>query len=152
MKILIIGSVASGKSTYSKKLSKKLGIKRYEIDSIVHDDFKNIKRTEKEQKRIIDKINKNNEWIMEGVLRKNLYYLLDYADKIILIDTNYYVRKYRIIKRYISQKLKIEKSNYKPSINMVRNMFKWNKQFEMNKKQLLNKLKKYEDKLEILRK
>ena len=152
MKILIIGSVASGKSTYSKKLSKKLGIKRYEIDSIVHDDFKNIKRTEKEQKRIIDKNNKNNEWIMEGVLRKNLYYLLDYADKIILIDTNYYVRKYRIIKRYISQKLNIEKSNYKPSINMVRNMFKWNKQFEMNKKQLLNKLKKYEDKLEILRK
>ena len=29
MKILIIGSVASGKSTYSKKLSKELYIKRY---------------------------------------------------------------------------------------------------------------------------
>ena len=38
MKILIIGSVGSGKSTYAKKLSNELNIETYEIDSIVHDD------------------------------------------------------------------------------------------------------------------
>lgn len=150
MKILIIGSVASGKSTYSKKLSSKLKIKRYEIDSIVHDDIKNIKRTPEEQLKIINKINKKDSWIIEGTLRKNLYYLLDYADKIILIDTKYRVRKYRIIKRYIKQKLKIEESNYKPSIKMLRKMFEWNKKFEKEKQELLKYLKKYEYKLEII--
>ena len=38
MKILIIGIVASGKSTLATKLSKQLNIKHYEIDLIVHDD------------------------------------------------------------------------------------------------------------------
>lgn len=44
MKILIIGCVGSGKSTYSKKISNMSGIERYEIDSIIHDDINNRKR------------------------------------------------------------------------------------------------------------
>lgn len=150
MKILIIGSVASGKSTYSKKISCELNIKRYEIDSIVHDDLNKVKRNEKQQMKIIDDINKNKNWIIEGTLRKNLYYLLDYADKIILIDTKYSTRKCRIIKRYIKQKLKIEESNYKPTLKMVRKMFEWNKQFENEKGMLLLKLEKYKEKLKII--
>lgn len=43
MKILIIGIVASGKTTLAEKLSNKLKIKYYEIDSIVHDDKNNLK-------------------------------------------------------------------------------------------------------------
>lgn len=39
MKILIIGCVASGKSTLANRLSDKLSISYYEIDSIVHDDI-----------------------------------------------------------------------------------------------------------------
>ena len=149
MKILIIGSVASGKSTYSKKLSKELNIKRYEIDEIVHDDIKHIKRTLEEQKEIIDEINKNDSWIIEGVLRKNLYFLLDMCDEIILMDTSDKVRKFRIVKRYIKQKLRIEKCGYKPSISMVKDMFKWSSEFEDNKKALLDILGKYNDKVKI---
>lgn len=149
MKILIIGSVASGKSTYSKKLSKELNIKRYEIDEIVHDDIKHIKRTLEEQKEIIDEINKNDSWIIEGVLRKNLYFLLDISDEIILMDTSDKVRKFRIVKRYIKQKLRIEKCGYKPSISMVKDMFKWSSEFEDNKKALLDILGKYNDKVKI---
>lgn len=55
MKILIIGSVGSGKTTFAKKLSKELKIKHYEIDSIVHDDENNKKRTPNEQRKIINK-------------------------------------------------------------------------------------------------
>lgn len=149
MKILIIGSVASGKSTYSKKLSKELNIKRYEIDEIVHDDIKHIKRTLEEQKEIIDEINKNDSWIIEGVLRKNLYFLLDMCDEIILMDTSDEVRKFRIVKRYIKQKLRIEKCGYKPSISMVKDMFKWSSEFEEKKKVLLDTLGKYNDKVKI---
>ena len=149
MKILIIGSVASGKSTYSKKLSKELNIKRYEIDEIVHDDIKHIKRTLEEQKEIIAEINKNDSWIIVGVLRKNLYFLLDISDEIILMDTSDKVRKFRIVKRYIKQKLRIEKCGYKPSIGMVKDMFKWSSEFEDKKKDLLDTLHKYKDKVKI---
>lgn len=50
MKILIIGTVGTGKTTLAKKLSIKYKIKYYEIDSIVHDDNNNgRKRTKEEQ-------------------------------------------------------------------------------------------------------
>lgn len=151
MKLLIIGSVASGKTTFSKKLSKKLSIKHFEIDSVVHDDEVGRKRTEEEQKEIFDKINsENNDWIIEGILRKNLYYLLDYADKIIFLDIPVRKRKIRIITRFIKQKLGIEKCNYKPTINMLKMMFKWTKEFEENKSIFEEKIEKYKDNLIIL--
>ena len=88
MKILIIGIVASGKTTLAKTLSRESGICHYEIDSIVHDDLNNRKRSIDEQLEIINHINKNKDWIIEGTLRKNLDVLLEFADKIIFIDNN----------------------------------------------------------------
>lgn len=76
MKILIIGIVASGKTTFARKLSKELDIKYYEIDSIVHDDIRHVKRTNEEQQLIIRQINEHKDWIVEGTLRKNLDNLL----------------------------------------------------------------------------
>lgn len=151
MKILIIGSVESGKSTYAKKLSNELNIETYEIDSIVHDDENNIKRTIEEQKEIINSINKNKSWIIEGTLRKNLYYLLDMTDKIIFLDIPYNVRKRRILLRFIKQKVKKEKCNYKPTIKMLKKMFIWNKDFEENREEFIKLLDNYEGKLEILK-
>lgn len=150
MKILIVGTVGTGKTTLAKKLSKDYNIKYYEIDSIVHDDRQNgRKREEEEQNVIVKNINKNENWIIEGVLRKNLQYLLELADKIIYLDVPKYKRNIRILKRYIKQKLKLEKSNYKPDIKMLKMMFKWSNDFEKNKKELENLLLKYKNKLEI---
>lgn len=150
MKILIVGTVGTGKTTLAKKLSKDYNIKYYEIDSIVHDDRQNgRKREEEEQNVIVKNINKNEDWIIEGVLRKNLQYLLELADKIIYLDVPKYKRNIRILKRYIKQKLKLEKSNYKPDIKMLKMMFKWSNDFEKNKKELENLLLKYKNKLEI---
>lgn len=53
MKLLIIGSVANGKTTLAKKLEKKYNIKMYEIDSIVHNDKYNVKRTVEEHKQLL---------------------------------------------------------------------------------------------------
>lgn len=148
MKILIVGTVGTGKTTLAKKLSKDYNIKYYEKDSIVHNDRQNgRKREEEEQNVIIKNINKNENWIIEGVLRKNLQYLLELADKIIYLDVPKYKRNIRILKRYIKQKLKLEKSNYKPDIKMLKMMFKWSNDFEKNKKELENLLLKYKNKL-----
>lgn len=149
MKILIVGTVGTGKTTLARKLSKDYNIKYYEIDSIVHDDSQNgRKREEEEQNVIIKNINQNENWIIEGVLRKNLQYLLELADKIIYLDVPKDKRNIRILKRYIKQRLKLEKSNYKPDIKMLKMMFKWSDDFEKNKKKLENVLIKYKNKLE----
>ena len=152
MKILIIGTVGTGKTTLAKKLSKQYNIKYYEIDSIVHDDDNGgIKRTFKQQDEIIKEINKNNNWIIEGVLRENLYYLLDLSERIILLDVNKRKRNIRILKRYIKQKLKLEQVNYTPSLKMLKNMYKWSRKYEENKKTFIKKLDKYKDKVEIIK-
>ncbi len=151
MKILIIGSVASGKTTLAKKLSKKLHIDYYEIDSIVHDDKNLIKRDNKEQQKIINEINKNRNWIIEGTLRKNLTNLLTIADKIIYLNIPYEIRNKRIKKRYLKQRLKLEKANYKPNDEMLDKMYLWNKEFELNKTEFEHRLTKYVNKLLILK-
>ena len=151
MKILIIGTVGTGKTTLAKKLSKQYNIKYYEIDSIVHDDNNKIKRTSKQQDEIIEKINNNADWIIEGVLRKNLYYLLELADKIIYLDISKKVRNRRILIRYIKQKLGLEQANYVPSLNMLKNMYKWSEKYDENKHEIMQTLDKYKDKIEIIK-
>lgn len=150
MKALIVGIVASGKTTLAKRLSKENNICHYEIDSIVHDDYNNIKRCVDEQLKIINDINKNDNWIIEGTLRKDLDILLQYADKIIFIDVPLRIRKFRIITRYFKQKIGFEKSNYKPSLEMVKMMYKWTNDFEDNKTNFLKRLNKYDRKLIVL--
>ena len=78
-----------------------------------------------------------------------MYYLLDMADKIIVVEPSYNVRKKRIIKRFIKQKLKIERCNYKPTFKMLINMFKWNKKYEQEKEKLYILLSKYNNIVEI---
>lgn len=153
MKILIIGAVGTGKTTLGKQLSKKYNIKHYEIDSIVHDDNEGgTKRTEEEQNRIINQIDEEKDWIIEGTLRKNLYYLLEMSEKIIYLDIPKRTRNIRILTRFIKQKLKIENSNYKPTIEILKLMYKWSRDHDNNKQQLEESLNKYKEKLEIIKK
>lgn len=150
MKILIIGTVGTGKTTLAKEMSKKYNIKYYEIDSIVHNDKdKGRKRTEEEQDIIIENINKRENWIIEGVLRKNLRYLLNTADKIIYLDIPKNKRNRRILIRFIKQKLKLEKVNYKPTFEMLKMMYKWSENYEIQKKAFEGLLNKYKNKLEV---
>ena len=150
MKILIVGTVGTGKTTLARKLSKEYNIKYYEIDSIVHDDVNKKKRTPQQQNEIISNINKEDGWIIEGVLRENLEYLLEMAEKIIYLNIPKKIRNKRIIARYIKQKLGIETSNYKPSLKMLKMMYKWSNEFEKNREGFEKKLNKYVDKLEVI--
>ena len=151
MKILIVGIVASGKTTLAKKLSKLLDIKHYEIDSVVHDDENGIKRSEVEQKKIFKKIDKEDDWIIEGTLRKHLFYLCEMADKIIYLDIPLIVRKRRIFVRFIKQLFRIEKCNYKVNLEMLKLMYKWTDDFEKTRDEFEEKLFKYKEKIVIVK-
>lgn len=71
----------------------------------------------------------------------------DLADKIIFLDAPLYKRKFRIITRFIKQKIGVEKSNYKPTFEMLKYMFKWTNDFEKNRQSYESRLLKYEEKL-----
>lgn len=149
MKILIFGIVASGKTTLAGKLSKKLGIPCYEGDCIAwgFPGEERYKRSEKEQKEVILKINENESWIVEGTYRESQKILYELADKVIFLDTPLHVRQYRIILRFIKQKLGIEKCNYEPTFDMLKHMFIWTQEFESNRKIYEDRLTHYRDKL-----
>lgn len=153
MKIYIIGSVASGKTTLAKKLSKKLDISWYELDSIVHmkTDDGEVRRTPEQIDEEFNKILATEKWIIEGVARRYFDKGFKEADKIILVDTPPLKRKYRILKRWVHQNMKLEECNYKPTIKMLFSMYGWSNDFDKSKEDLMDRLHEHEDKLVIVR-
>lgn len=153
-KIHIIGSVGSGKTTLAKKLSAKLNIPYYELDNVVWNRAKSgdIRRTEEERKDYLDSIIHSETWIIEGVHNEDwVAGSFHKAELIIYLDTKYSLRTYRIIKRFILQKLGLEKSNYTPTINIFFKMFKWNRHFEeVGKPNFFNKVGIYSNKLLVV--
>ncbi|WP_370632756.1 DNA topology modulation protein FlaR [Halobacillus sp. Nhm2S1] len=136
-KIHIIGSVASGKTTLARKLSGELNLPYHELDNVVWKRHQSgdIRRTEEERSEYLKGIVGMEGWIMEGV--HNEWWVEEsfrHADVIIFLDTNYNVRTYRIIKRFILQKLRLENAHYTPTFRIFLKMFKWNKYFEENGK------------------
>ncbi|MBL4932023.1 hypothetical protein [Clostridium paridis] len=151
-KIYVIGIVASGKTTLSKKLSRELKIPHYEVDCIVwHEtDTERYKRTPDKQVELIKDIDKVGEWIIEGTYRSSCHCLLDMADSIIFLDPPLWIRKYRILLRFIKQQLKIEKCHYKSDFNMLRKMYMWTRDFEDKRYEFEKMLNNYKDKLVII--
>jgi len=150
-KIYIVGIVASGKTTFAKKLSVDLDIQWFELDCIVHQKTENerFKRTPEQQVEVINDINKSGKWIIEGTYRKSCHCLLDMADTIIFLDPPLWKRKLRIFTRFIKQQLGFEKCHYKSDIKMLKSMYKWTNEFEKNRKEFIDMLNRYSSKLLI---
>ncbi|MBP1949690.1 shikimate kinase [Virgibacillus litoralis] len=143
-KIHIIGSVGSGKTTLAKKLAAKLEVPFYELDNVVWKRHKagDIRRSEKEREEYLNTLIDSDAWIIEGVHNEEwVSKSFQKADTIIFLDTKYAIRNYRILKRFILQKIGLEKSNYTPTLKIFFKMFKWNRRFEEEGK--LNFFEKY---------
>lgn len=84
----------------------------------------------------------NEDWVASS---------FHHAELIIFLDTRYSIRTYRIVKRFILQKLRLEESNYKPTITIFFKMFEWNKHFEeVGKPNFFRKFGKYSDKIVVV--
>ncbi len=150
MKIYILGPVGSGKSTLAKKISYALNIKYYELDSIVWKETitGDVKRTSSDRDKLFKKIIGRKNWIIEDVGRDCFKGALSQADIIIYIKLKRTVLYWRIFKRWIRQKFKIEMASYKCNLRMLIQMYRWASNDIKNKK--LEKLLVYKDKLFIL--
>ncbi|PGS49382.1 DNA topology modulation protein FlaR [Bacillus sp. AFS041924] len=155
-KIHIIGSVGSGKTTLARKMSTELNIPHYELDNVVWKrrmGHKDLMRSEKERELHLNKlISSSDTWIVEGVHNDEwVTNSFEKAELIIFLDTSYSVRTYRIIRRFFLQKLRLEKSNYKPTLKIFLKMFKWNKYFEeVGKPKFFQKFNDYNDKILVV--
>lgn len=136
--IYIIGPVASGKTTLARKLSKKLNIKMYELDKIVWDDARGVKRSDEEIALLFAKILNKNSWIIEDVGRNKFREGIKVADIVYYIDLSKNSLYKRVILRWIKQMLKIEDSNYKQSLKTLKDNLRWvnddikNKELKIN--------------------
>lgn len=151
-KIYIIGTVASGKTTLAKHLSSKLNIKYYSLDKVVWDDENNnTKRNKNEINKIFKGILKKDSWIIEDVGRKNFYQGREEADIIYFLSLKKSTIYFRVLKRWIKQKLNIEKYDYKPTIYSLFEMFSWAKSDIEKRNEKIKELELYKDKLVILK-
>lgn len=150
MKIYILGPVGSGKSTLAKKISCALNIKYYELDSIVWKKTitGDVKRTSSDRDKLFKKIIGRKNWIIEDVGRDCFKSALAQADIIIYIDLKRHVLYWRIFKRWLRQKFKIEGASYKCNLRMLIQMYHWANDYLKNRK--IEKLLVYKDKLIIL--
>ncbi|MFS0690165.1 hypothetical protein AB1K89_13110 [Sporosarcina sp. 179-K 8C2 HS] len=153
MKIFIMGIVASGKTTYAKGLSKQTGLPFIELDAVVYHTVggERIKRTPDEQVQVIHQMDAKGSWIAEGVYRPSYHLLLDLADIVIWLDPPLWKRKYRILSRHVKQVIGVEECAYEPDLQMLRNMYKWTKQFEEKREELDGILQPYLDKVLVVR-
>lgn len=124
-KIYIVGTVGSGKSTLARQLGDLLDVPVFHLDNVVHDGER--KRSEQEISGLIQQILQDENFIIEDTLRDRFTSLLPVVDSVIFLDLPEIFLKYRVIKRYIRQKLGLENANYQPSLQMLRQMFIWQK-------------------------
>ncbi|GLI07583.1 hypothetical protein YDYSG_36130 [Paenibacillus tyrfis] len=148
-KVLIVGIVASGKTTLAKRLSQKMNVPWYELDGIVHlqTPAGRYKRTADEQVEVIREIDKSGAWIFEGTDRESYQCLFDMADTIIFLDTPLWKRKIRIFTRFLKQQLGIETCHYHSDLTMLKLMYKWTRDFESNRASFESKLQFYQHKV-----
>ena len=153
MKIYIIRSPGSGKTTLAKVLSKRYDIKHYELDCIVYDDNNNHrKRTKEEIEKLFSTILKNKSFIIEDVGRNKFKKGRDICDKIYYIKLNKGRIYKQMISRWFKQRLGKEKYNYPPTIHQFFETIKDVRNYSKIEKTRLSELNKYKDKMTFLNK
>lgn len=135
MKIYITGSVASGKSTLARRISQITKIPCYHLDEVVRvpapeEASGNKKRPVEERDALFHDILMRTDYIIEDAGRVCFAEGMRQADVVILLEIPLLVRKKRIISRWLKQKMGLEKCIYKPTLSMLRAMFRWAEDYD----------------------
>ena len=104
MRIQVVGLSGSGKTTLSKKLSKKYNLKYFEIDDILYKEKYSQKNTDLFIERKIQKILKEERFILDGTFLN--FKLNDYKkfDLIIIIKISFIKNLYFIFYRFLKSR------------------------------------------------
>jgi len=155
-KIHIIGGPGSGKNYIANKISKMLKVPIYELDNLFwdHDSeyFGSQTLPAKRQEKLAG-ILAEEKWVIEGVYYRWLEDSFNQADYILVLKTNVYVRDWRIVKRFLLRKFKLQRSQRKENLRTLLGLIKWNHSYDGNHLvQAIKLMKKHKDKVIILTK
>ncbi|MGG4342547.1 DNA topology modulation protein FlaR [Paenibacillus lautus] len=131
-RIHIIGSVGSGKTTLARTLSSQFHIPYYELDNVVWERAEpdDIRRSEADRDAMLISIINTKCWIIEGAHLNWVSPSFDRADLIVFLNPSYSIITYRIITRFIKQRLRLEQAHYTPNWGMFKKMFEWSAAFQ----------------------
>ena len=153
-KILIIGDAGRGKTTFAKKLSKKLKIKYYSTDNYFWEKKFSKKRDREQSSFLLKKTLKNkNRWILEGTTTRLITPQMNNADTIIWLKHKFLTSQIIIIlKRHKVRGGETKKELFKFMLYLIKIRFhKRNKKIrgliENNKDKviILNSFKKIDE-------
>lgn len=96
---------------------------------------------------LIREIDTGGSWIIEGTYRESARILLELADTILFLDPPLYVRKLRIFRRYLRQRLGLERCRYTPNMKMLKVMVRWTRELEVKRPEFEAMLNGYAYKL-----
>lgn len=151
-RVLIIGSSGAGKSTLSKRLSEKTGLKIIHLDKIYWKP--NWVEPEKnEWKKTLEKVLRDDVWIMDGNYSNTLDIRVPACDTIIFLETSPAICVYRVLKRVASsyKKTRSDMADDCPE-KFDWEFIKWIWDFENRSKPKIEKiLKQYEKEKTIIR-
>ncbi len=99
-KILIIGGNGSGKTTFARKLSRKLNLPLIHLDKIYWKDNWEHVTHEEFDKRLSFELLKD-KWIIEGNMKRTLPLRLKYCDSVIIFDFPRWLCLWGAVKRSI---------------------------------------------------
>ncbi len=85
-RILILGPSGTGKTTLSIKLSKLLNIPSLHLDGISFNEGWVLRKQEEIREDLLNFLNDNEKWVIDGNWRKSLDLRLEYADTLIYLD------------------------------------------------------------------
>ena len=148
MRLDIIGSVASGKTTLARELSEAYHVPFYEKDNIVwkRTTSGDKKRDEGERDKLFQEIIIGKNWIVEGSPRKILRESFVVCDYIILLDVPMHIRLARMIRRWSRQRAGKEKYNSKPTVKFLYYNLMWIFEYNKDRKKLIKSLSAYGEK------
>ncbi|ETZ25162.1 hypothetical protein HMPREF2085_02180 [Fusobacterium nucleatum 13_3C] len=150
MKIHIIGCSGTGKTYFAKRLSNKYNIPHYDLDNIYWDNSSQkygIKTEIEKRDKLLLNILEKDDWIIEGIYYKWLEQSFKNADIIHILDLPKYIYKFRIIKRFVKRKLKLE-TGKKETLKSLLDLLKWTDKFQdEDMKEIIKILEKYKEKV-----
>lgn len=153
MRLDIIGSVASGKTTLAKRISQRFNTPYYEKDNVVwkRTSSGDEKRSPEERDRCFNEIINKKDWVVEGSPRESLKESFGCCDYIIVLDEYTLVRLIRVFKRWINQRMGKEAYNSEPTLEFLWWNIKWVFEFNKIRKGLIKELNSYGEKVKRFR-
>lgn len=103
-KIVVVGVSASGKTTFAKKLSVKVGLPVFIMDEFMWKPGWNYIGDEETRKKL-EEISFGEKWIIEGYITKGLRkFIFDKADTIVYLDYSRFVASWRYLRRWFAHR------------------------------------------------